>query len=78
LGYTLNIAREAIERSYVVSTSADRVVPATVASRPAVLIKPVAPGFGFGHVIVAEPFGLTIVAGDLPIEELVKIAESLY
>ena len=67
------------EQAIDIDASAGRVSAATVAGKPAVLVAPLTPdGFGQSAVIVAEDFGITIVSADgLPLEETVKIAESL-
>jgi hypothetical protein len=67
------------EQAIDVDASVDRVSAASIGGKAAVLVKPLTPeGFGYSMVIVAEDFGLTVVAADgLPIEETVKIAEGL-
>jgi len=73
------VSRRQGEQAIAIAASADRVSAATVGGKPAVLVAPLAPdGFGLSTVIVAEEFGLTLVVGlDLPLEEIVKIAEGL-
>lgn len=54
--------------------------PGEIAQRPAVLVKPAtADGFGESAILIAEPFGLTILHGmGISLSELQKVAESLY
>lgn len=78
-----SIQRRQGERVIDTDASAERVSPATVAGKPAVLVAPlITPGMGSGYgysaVIMAEDFGFTIVgAFGLPLEESIKIAEGL-
>jgi hypothetical protein len=73
------ISRRQGEQAIDIDASADRVSPATVAGKQAVLVEPLtAEGYGYSSVILAEDFGLTlVVAFGLPIQETVKIAEGL-
>jgi hypothetical protein len=60
-----------------VDAAPDRVSAATVAGKPAVLVKPLLDGYDYSTIIMAENFGHTTVAGFLPLDEIVKIAEGL-
>jgi len=73
------IGRRQGEQAIDVGASADRISPATVGGKRAVVVKPLTPaGYGYSMIVVAEDFGLTIVGVDgLPMEETVKIAEGL-
>jgi len=56
----------------------DRLSPATVSGKPAVLVKPLVEGYDYSTVYVAEDFGVTLVAAfGLSLVETVKIAEGL-
>ena len=78
-GAHFRIARRQGEHANAIDASAERVSPATVGGKPAVLVKPLTPeGYGYSMVIVAEDFGITsVVAFGLPLEETVKVAEGL-
>jgi len=67
------------EQAIDISASADRISAGTIGGKPAVLVEPITPdGYGYSMVIVAEDFGITVIAADgLPLEETVKIAEGL-
>jgi hypothetical protein len=65
------------EHPVEVDAAPDRVSAATVAGKPAVLVKPLLDGYDYSTVIIAEDFGHTTVAGFLPLDEIVKIAEGL-
>ena len=65
------------EHAVEVDAAADRLSAATVAGKPAVLVKPLLEGYDYSTVILAEDFGHTTVAGFLPLDEIVKIAEGL-
>jgi hypothetical protein len=72
------IARYEGERVIGVDASAERVSAATVAGKPAVLVKPVLEGDDYSTVILAEDFGMTIVGVfGLPLDETIKVAEGL-
>jgi hypothetical protein len=75
----IRISRRQGEHAIPADASAERVSAATVAGKPAVLIKPLTPeGYGYSSVIVAEDFGLTVVSAfGLPLDETIKIAEGL-
>jgi len=68
------------EQAIDTTASAGRISAGTIGGKPAVLVEPITPdGYGYSMVIVAEDFGITVVAADgLPLEETVKIAEGLY
>jgi len=68
------------EHAIDISASADRISAGTIGGKPAALVEPITPdGYGYSMVIVAEDFGITVIAADgLPLEETVKIAEGLY
>jgi hypothetical protein len=78
-GVHLFIARRQGEHAADTTASADRISAGTIGDKPAVLVEPITPdGYGYSMVIVAEDFGITVVAADgLPLEETVKIAEGL-
>lgn len=67
-------------RTLALDVAADRAEVGKVAGMDAVLIRPVTEGgLGQSFVIVAEPWGLTVVEGyGLPLVETLRIAESLY
>jgi hypothetical protein len=65
------------QHAFDVDAAPDRVLAATVAGKPAVLVKPLLEGYDYSTVIMAEDFGYTVVAGFLPLDEIVKIAEGL-
>jgi hypothetical protein len=65
------------EHAVEIDAAPDRVLAATVAGKPAVLVKPLLDGYDYSTVIMAEDFGHTTVAGLLPLDEIVKIAEGL-
>jgi hypothetical protein len=54
-----------------------RISAATVAGKPAVLVAPIVEGYDYSVVVVADDIGITVVAGLLPLDEIVKIAEGL-
>jgi len=54
-----------------------RISAATVAGKPAVLVAPIVEGYDYSGVVVADDIGITVVAGLLPLDEIVKIAEGL-
>jgi len=66
------------ERAIDVDAPAERLSAATVGGKPAVLVKPLVEGYDYSTVILAEDFGITVVAAfGLPLEETIKIAEGL-
>lgn len=55
---------------------ADRIKPATIRGKKAVVIEPIFPG-ALAYAIVAEEFGVTAANGDVPLDILVNIVEGL-
>jgi hypothetical protein len=72
------IARREGQRTINWDAPVERIVAATIAGKPAVLIKPLFEHDDYAGVILVEDFGLTVVrVFGLPFDETVKIAEGL-
>lgn len=78
---TIDIGRSRVaanvERSWALYGAAERISPITIDGRTGVLEKPVVPGFDATTIVLNEEFGFTLVRADLPVEETIKIAESV-
>lgn len=79
-GGVLIIARVRGERYADSQIAIERLKAGTILGRPAVIGEPITKsGLGPSEVIIAEPFGVTIVrANGLTLDELIRIAEGLY
>jgi hypothetical protein len=72
------IIRSPGEHAAAVAVPAERLSPATVGGKPAVLVKPLVEGYDYATVYLAEDFGTTLIAAfGLSMEETIKIAEGL-
>jgi hypothetical protein len=77
-GGDIFIARRQGERTIDWDAPAERIAAATVAGKPAVLVKPLFERDDYAGVIIVEDFGITVVrVFGLPFDEIVRIAEGL-
>jgi hypothetical protein len=78
---TIDIGRSRVapnvERSWALYGAAERISPVVVQGKTGVLEEPVVPGFDATTFVLNETFGFTLVRADLPVEETLKIAESI-
>lgn len=79
-GGTLHVSRQVGEHIVRLDVARDRAEVITVDGRDAVLVHPLSEdGFGDGHVIVPESWGISRVSGvGLSAAELIQVASSLY
>lgn len=77
---SLDIFRNRSAHEWFINASAERVRAGQVNGRPAVFVLPQVddPLFADSMVIVAEPFGITVVIGEgLPFDEVLKVARGI-
>jgi hypothetical protein len=77
---SLDIFRNRAAHEWFINASAERVRAGEVNGRPAVFVLPEVDDPLFAHtmVIVAEPFGITVVIGEgLPFDEVLKVARGV-
>lgn len=75
-GGVIQITRFEGEHAMDVLAPADRIKPATIRGKKAVVIEPIFPG-DLAYAIVAEEFGVTTANGNVPLDVLVKVIEGL-
>lgn len=79
-GGAMDIFRFRGDQAFGLPQPTSRISARSVANKPAVVVRPLtADGFGDTAILIAEPWGLTVVRADgLPLSEVLRIAESIY
>jgi hypothetical protein len=64
-------------KSWALYGASDRVKAVEIAGKEGVIEEAVVPGFDATTIVLNEDFGLAVVRGDLTVEEMIKLAESV-